>query len=152
MRTIRSVSLAGILATVLLVAPQVAHGQDAKAEVTKAAEAFATAFSANDGAAVAAAYTDDAVVMPPGGEFVKGRAAIDEVFAETNPTGMTLDLQIKDLEMAGDLVIETGGWSMTGPDGAHMDHGKYLAVWTKTDHGWKMVRDIWNSSMAPQSE
>ena len=152
MRTIRSMSLAGILAAVLLVAPQVAQAQDAKAEVTKAAEAFAAAFTANDVAAVTAAYTDDAVVMSPGAEFVKGRAAIDAMFAATNPTGMTLDLEIKDLTMAGDLVIDTGAWSMTGPDGAHMDHGKYLAVWRNTDHGWKMVRDIWNSSMAPQSE
>jgi uncharacterized protein (TIGR02246 family) len=152
MRTIRSVSLAGILAAVLLVVPQVAHGQDAKAEVTKAVEAFATAFSANDVAAIAAAYTDDAVVMSPGAEFAEGRAEIDAMFADTNPTGMTLDLKIKDLTMAGDLMIDTGGWSMTGPDGAHLDHGKYLAVWRKTDYGWKMVRDIWNSSMAPQSE
>ena len=49
--------------------------------------------------------------------------------------------------MAGDMVIETGGWTATDPAGTHLDHGNYLAVWKKTDHGWKMVRDIWNSSM-----
>ena len=148
MRMIRPAFLAGTLAVALMLVPHAAQAQDAKAEVTKAIEAFETAFASNDGAALAALYSDDAVVMPPGGEFVKGRAAIDATFAEVNPAGITMDLEVSDLMVSGDLVVDTGGWTATDPAGTHLDHGKYLAVWKKTDHGWKMVRDIWNSSMS----
>ena len=37
---------------------------------------------------------------------------------------------------------------MTGADGSHVDHGKYMVAWVHTEDGWKMTHDIWNSSMA----
>jgi len=147
MRLIRPAFLAGTLAVALMLVPNTAQAQDAKAEVTKALEGFEAAFNANDGAAMASFYTADAVVMPPGVEPASGRAAIDAMHATPNPGGITMDLKIKDLMVSGDIVVETGGWTATDPAGAHLDHGTYLAVWKKTDAGWKMIRDIWNSSM-----
>jgi len=147
MRTIRPEFLAAFLAVSLMLVPHTARAQDAKADVTKASEAFEVAFNANDGAALASLYTADAVVMPPGVEPANGGAAINAMFATPNPAGSTMDLKIKDLMVSGDFVVETGGWATTDPAGAHLDHGTYLAVWKKTDAGWMMVRDTWNSSM-----
>jgi ketosteroid isomerase-like protein len=144
MRTIRPAILAAFLAVSLMLVPHTARAQDAKAEVTKASEAFEVAYNANDGAALASLYSADAVVMPPGAE-----AAIKAMFATPNPSGVTMDLKIKDLMVSGDVIVETGGWTATDPAGAHLDHGTYLAVWKNTDAGWKMVRDTWNSSMTP---
>ncbi len=147
MRMIRPAFLAGTLAVALLLVPHTARAQDAKAEVTKALEAFEAAFNANDGATMVSYYTADAVVMPPGVEPASGRAAIEAMLAAPNPGGITMDLKIKDLMVSGDVVVETGGWTATDPAGAHLDHGTYLAVWKQTDAGWKMIRDTWNSSM-----
>ena len=149
MRTKRRVALAGFLAVTLVLAPNAGQAQDAKAEVTKASEAYETAYNANDGAALASLYSADAVVMPPGAEPASGGAAIKAMFATPNPAGITMDLEIKDLMVSGEVVVETGGWTTTDPAGAHLDHGTYLAVWKKTDGGWKMIRDTWNSSMTP---
>ncbi len=45
------------------------------------------------------------------------------------------------------MAVEIGTYANTGPGGEHVDHGKYLAVWMKIDGSWKLVRDIFNSSM-----
>jgi ketosteroid isomerase-like protein len=33
-------------------------------------------------------------------------------------------------------------------DGKHLDHGPYTTLYRKVGGGWKIYRDIWNSSMA----
>jgi ketosteroid isomerase-like protein len=38
----------------------------------------------------------------------------------------------------------------TSKEGKHLDHGPYVTFYKKTDGGWKIYRDIWNSSMAKQ--
>jgi ketosteroid isomerase-like protein len=40
-------------------------------------------------------------------------------------------------------------WTLKGKDGAELDHGKYVVIWKKEAGGWKLHRDIWNSSQAP---
>jgi uncharacterized protein (TIGR02246 family) len=58
----------------LVAAP--ASAQD-KATIAKLNDAWAAAFNRGDASAVAAMYTEDAFVLPPGAEMVKGRAAIE---------------------------------------------------------------------------
>ena len=148
MRRIHPMFLAGFFACLVSV-PQSASAQDAKAEITAAAEKMEVAFNGKDAGTLTALYAEDAVVMPPGVEPLRGHEAIRAMWESLDAATPTLALQTKDVMPAGDLAIETGSWSMTAPDGSHVDHGSYLAVWKKTDAGWKMVRDTWNSSMAP---
>jgi len=49
----------------------------------------------------------------------------------------------------GDLVVATGGFTATGADGKHLDHGKYMTTYKKIDGAWHIYSDIWNSSMTP---
>jgi uncharacterized protein (TIGR02246 family) len=143
----------------LLVAPSTLSAQDyeddmkhadATAAITEASEAFEVAYNAGDAAAVSAMYTDDGVVMAPGAESVEGMEAISALFAGAfaEPNGMILDLQTGDVFSVEGAALEVGRWVMTGADGSHVDHGNYMAAWAHTEHGWKMSRDIWNSSMA----
>ena len=46
------------------------------ATIQKLNDKWAAAFNKGDAAAVAAMYADDAYVLPPGGDMVKGRSAI----------------------------------------------------------------------------
>ena len=149
MRTIRPAFLAAFLAVSLMLVPHTARAQDAKAEVTTAVEGFVLAFNARDAEKLTSFYTNASVVLPPGTEPVKGLEAIRGLWDTLDEAAPTMEFKIKDLMVAGDLVVETSSWSATAPDGSHADHGVYIAVWKNTDYGWKMVRDIWNSSMTP---
>ena len=143
----------------LLVAPSALSAQDyeddmkhadATAAITEASEAFEAAYNAGDADAVSAMYTDDGVVMAPGAESVEGMEAISALFAGAfeGEGGMSLDLQTGDVFSVEGAALEVGGWVMTGADGSHVDHGKYMVAWVHTEDGWKMTHDIWNSSMA----
>src|SRR5690349_7009824 len=64
-----------LLAATCLCLPVPALAQD-KAAIQTLNDQFTKAFNAGDIAAVAAHYTEDAVVLPPGAEMVLGRNAI----------------------------------------------------------------------------
>jgi len=119
------------------------------AEIEAASAAFAEAFSAGDAAAVAAMYTEDAVVLAPGTGPVEGRAAIEEMMAAdfAGMEGMVMSFETSEVDAMHGHAIEVGGYTLEGADGSHIDHGKFIAVWNQTDDGWKIARDIWNSSM-----
>jgi ketosteroid isomerase-like protein len=65
-----------IVAGWLLLGATPALAQD-KAAIEKLNDAWMAAFNKGDAAAVAAMYTEDAYVLPPGAEMVKGHAAIE---------------------------------------------------------------------------
>ncbi len=143
----------------LLVAPSTLSAQDyegekqhtdATAAITAATEAFEVAYNARDAAAVSAMYTDDGVVMAPGAESVEGMEAISAMFAGAfeQEGAANLDLQTEDVYSVEGAALEVGRYVMTGADGSHMDHGKYMVAWNHSEDGWKMAYDIWNSSMA----
>ena len=60
-----------------------------------------------------------------------------------------LELETLEILGRGDVVSEVGSYELHGPDGQEMDHGKYVVVWKKEGGGWKLHRDIFNTSMPP---
>ncbi|MFW6039683.1 MAG: YybH family protein [Gemmatimonadota bacterium] len=148
------------LALGLLVLPATAPAQEQmaaeevsidriQADLEEMQVAFETALNGDDPASTARFYTADAVLMPPGMSAIEGVDAIGEFFGQ-GMGGATLDLEIWDVHAQGsDVALETGSYEITGAEGDHLDHGKYIVVWALTDDGWKMKYDMWNSSMAP---
>ncbi len=100
-------------------------------------------------------YTDSAVVMMPGMPAMRGRMEYEKGFKgmmdAMKVTAATFHTD--DVLASGDLVIETGTFSMTTvPKGGKPmnDKGKYISVWKKQmDGSWKIVRDINNSDSMP---
>ena len=121
-----------------------------KAQISKMSEAWEKAYNAGDAAGVAALYGKDATVMPPGAEPASGSSAIQALFDTDVKSGAKNELTTEDVTGAGDYAIERGKWVATSADGKHLDHGAYVTVYKKADGGWKIYRDIWNSSMAPK--
>lgn len=109
---------------------------------------FETALNGDDPASTARFYAADAILMPPGASAIEGVDAIREFFS-AGMGGATIDLEIWEVHAQGsDVALETGGYEITGAEGDHLDHGKYMVVWARADDGWKMKYDMWNSSMA----
>lgn len=152
-RRVRPLATLALLAVgACLAVPGAALAQDAdamRAAVEKQVARMAQMQTAGDAAGVGLLYANDAVVMPPNSEPVVGREAIQALWTEMVAAGNPVSLTTKDIIVAGDYAIETGVYGVNTPDGTHLDHGSYVAVWTRTADGMQMIRDIWNTNMAP---
>ncbi len=138
-----------------LTAPAGAHSP--RESIEAAETAFAAAFNGGDGAGVAALYTDDAALLPPGGQRVDGRAAIQTFWQGAIDGGLTnLTLRAVEVEGNGDAAYEVGAFSfqVPGEDGQPVTvEGKYIVVWKKSaDGAWRLHRDIWNMTPPPAAE
>ena len=125
---------------------------EAKKAIEHSNQQWMAAVVKGDGAAVSQLYSEDAVLLPANDHEVKGRAAVEKMFAGLGPGGVTeIKLTTTAVEVHGDAAIETGTYSLAakGPGGAvipNADEGKYLVVWKKAKGKWLMHKDIWNSS------
>ncbi len=139
----RTVMLAG--AALLLAGT--ASAQD-KATIDKLNERFAAAFNAGDGAAVAALYTDDGVILPPGIEMIRGRDRIAAFW--TAAAGQLGDMKLTAMEvqpLGPDAAREIGAFAMRTKGAQPQDvAGKYVVVWHKAGGEWRLGTDIWNTN------
>ena len=153
--TRRGSVLAGSLVLLSIAACQSA-GPAALSEADRAAieatsQAFLTAARAADWTAVAATYTEDAVLMPPNAPAVAGRSAI-QAFFESLPPVTQFDLTSLEIEGRDDLAYVRGTYEMTmsGAGGLPVvDSGKYLEIRRRqADGSWLLHRDVFNSDLA----
>ncbi len=125
--------------------------EDADAAIRAGAEAWAAAWNAADAAALTALYAEDASIMAPGAEPAVGSAAIEAAFQaamEASP-GSQMAIEPVEVMVADGWAVEIGTFVTNDAEGAHADHGSYVAIWKKVDGAWMLKRDIWNSSMTP---
>ncbi|MCJ7754727.1 MAG: nuclear transport factor 2 family protein [Thermoanaerobaculales bacterium] len=107
------------------------------------------AFNSHDAKAVAALYTTDAVLLPPNEPAVFGRDAIAATHAELFATGdFKIDIEPLETVIDGQLAYVAGRYRMWTGDGALVDHGKYIEIWSPVNGEWLIRRDIYNSSVA----
>ena len=138
----RRATLAAVLG--LLAAP--AAAQD-KATIEKLNDAFEAAFHKGDFAAIGTMYAEDAYLLPPGSELVKGRSNIQAFWAKAGEAIGGLKLTTVDVKPLGtDAAREVGTFSlMTKDQPPQQVSGKYVVVWQKIGSEWKLATDIWNS-------
>ena len=121
---------------------------DDRTAIEASDEAWAKAALAGDWVAVAAIYTEDAVLLPPNHEAVEGRAAIQAYF-ETFPPLSDFQLHSIEVDGVGDIAYVRGHYVLTmTPEGGDPinDSGHYLEVLRKqADGSWLLYRDIYNS-------
>ena len=106
------------------------------------------AYNSGDGAAVAALYTEDAAVFPPGGSRTDGREAIAGLWNGAIESGLAdVNLTPVEIEIFGDTATDVGLLSGTVPgegDARSAVGGKYIVVWKRNGGEWLLHRDIWN--------
>lgn len=121
-----------------------------EAEVRAASAAWDEAFNAADLPQLMALYAEDAVSMPPNLPALEGKTAIEGDF-EWVFDNFTAHHQttVVDLEIAGDLAVEQGEYTMsfTPKDGSDpfSETGKHIVVRKKSTAGWQVIREIWNT-------
>ncbi len=115
---------------------------------------YKRAFDAGDVAALAALHTADATRLPPLGEVVKGRPAIEQEFAAVFAATTSREITITGTDMgaSGSLAYEIGTYStavqVEGASEPVVDEGDYLVVAKQIEDGsWKIVAHMWTSSL-----
>jgi uncharacterized protein (TIGR02246 family) len=118
-----------------------------KATIEKLNDAWTAAFNEGDAAAVAALYTEDAYVLPPGSAMVKGRAAIEAFWRQAAQQMTDAKLTTVDVRPLGrSAAREVGTVTLkTKSQPPQEVVGKYVVVWRKVGRDWKLATDIWNT-------
>ena len=110
---------------------------------------LASAGSSGDWQAASEMYTDDATMMVPDGEVIRGRESIGKFWKECADAKVS-DFAYTNWEAfdCGDLAIDINAltFSLLEEDGSRTHlNGKAIVIWQKgNDDKWRIFRDIWN--------
>ena len=133
---------------------KVSNTDEVRAAIAAINKKFMEDVNRGNAAAGAAAYTDDAILMPPNNSPVRGKQTIEKYLAEigSQMQASNFQLSILEVDVQGDTTIVRGTYSSSftvpGTDAPMEDRGKTLNVWKRqADGSWKLHRDIWNSNM-----
>lgn len=112
------------------------------AALEAAAGGWEKAYNDKNPDALAALYSEDAQLLPPGATEVSGRDAIRAYFVnDIEKQWAPITLKSTANGVGGDWAWRSGTWSVeTTP----MVTGKYIEVWHRTADGWRLHKDIWN--------
>ena len=136
-----------VVAGCLILGAAPAVAQD-KATIEKLNDAWTGAFNKGDAAAVAAMYTEDAYVLPPGAEMVKGRTGIEAFWRQAAQQMGDAKLTTLDvLPLGRSAAREIGTVTLKTKSQPPQEMvGKYAVVWRKVGGKWKLATDIWNTN------
>ena len=130
---------------VALLQAAAARADETRESIESTNRAFAAAFLRGDADAVAALYTVDTQLIPPGAPVASGRPAIAAFWKGAIEAGVKdLSLVTEQLESAGNLAWEIGAARLVAADG-RVSQDRYLVVWKRENSEWRLHRDIWNS-------
>ena len=92
-------------------------------------------------------YAEDATILYPNSDAIKGREAITAALS-----GFGSDLNVTptvlDVNGSNDLAYVYGTVKMETNAKVEIDHGKYIEVWKKQKDGkWQVIYDIFNTSV-----
>jgi uncharacterized protein (TIGR02246 family) len=129
-------------------APRAPGNRQQQAAIDAANQRFMSAFASQDAAAVAALYTEDALLLPPGTDILSGRTAIQGFWQAVMNSGVRgVTLETVELEHYGQALQEIGRYTLTGTGGQVLDRGKYVVIWRHEGSEWLIHRDIFNTNL-----
>ena len=119
--------------------------------IEAAVQRYVEASNQGDADALASLYADDAVLLPPDHEPVRGRAAIGDFWRQGTDEG--LEVTTLTVEVDGDLGYLVGRYHLPATDEEPADSGKYvMCLKRQRDGAWKLTADIWNRSGDTEDE
>jgi uncharacterized protein (TIGR02246 family) len=122
--------------------PSTADREGVEATVSRYVEAT----NHGDAEALAALYDDDAVLLPPDHQPIRGRTAIGEFWSQGTDEG--LEVTTLRLDVEGDIGYLVGQYTLPETEQEPADSGKtVMCLRRQRDGSWKVTADIWNSSV-----
>jgi len=124
----------------------------ARFNIDKQNKKYMKFYNNGDASGVAELHSDDALVMPPNIDMVKGKISIKKVISDGISAGAT-DLAFTTINMYGneEFVTEVGRYSLNVKNEGEIlmsDSGKYIVLWEQVSkNNWLMKADIWNSDL-----
>ena len=124
----------------------------ARVHIDKQNKKYMEFYNNGDASGIADLHMDDALVMPPNIDMVKGKESIKKAISDEISAGAT-DLVFTTLDMYGneEYVTEVGRFSLNVKDAGEIvmtDSGKYIVLWEQVSkNNWLMKADIWNSDL-----
>jgi uncharacterized protein (TIGR02246 family) len=149
--------ITGLLCTVLFLAcvslTPAAYADAVKSAIEAANAQFSAAAEKGDGAALAALYSPDGQVMPPGSDPIRGTEGIQKFWQGALNSGVAA-IGLKTIEVFGraPTATEVGEYELRDKAGKVLDHGKYIVVWQHADGRWKLLRDMFSTNVPPSKK
>lgn len=142
------VAFVSVLLAVAIAMPRVQGAEDIQSQIESANAEFMRAYAAGNAVKLAARYTEDGQLLPPGMPPVTGHAAIEAYWKASFEAGAAKAiLSTTEVEQHGDTAIETGNAEILDAQGNRLDAAKYIVIWKRVGGVWKMHRDIFNSNL-----
>ncbi|MFW6078976.1 MAG: YybH family protein [Gemmatimonadota bacterium] len=129
-------------------------GTEAVRAIERRGAEWVDAARREDADALAALYTEDAVLLPPGAEALSGREAIRAMFADQFARfDGEYDFRTEEIVVRDDLAYRWGGYraaiEVPGGEAMRLDDS-FIEIWRRgADGEWRIARDIWNHDVPP---
>lgn len=138
-----------------VIVPVQAAGNNERDLIELSSKKWVETYNNNDWSTLAELFTQDALMMPPNSQIVRGREAIANWQAE-NESGFRIAFDIQDIHVSGNTAYVRGRSCVLIPLGEGeygVDLGKFLEVRKKQANGeWLIHADIFNSDGAIDSD
>lgn len=124
------------------------------ADIESGRDTFIAALRAGDAATAAAIYADDATLLAPAADVLRGRAAIERFWRTGVETGIAdVVLVMGELRQRGEVAFEVGQYALhvTPEAGAPIvDRGRYLIVHrVDADGRWRRAAEMFSPDRPP---
>lgn len=134
-------------------APAAARSDDERA-IREAIDAFAQAFARGDARAIAGLFTEEGEAIDPEGATIKGRAAIEEHFAQRlgGASGDRLETTVETVSILAPGVARVAGRTQLRPaDGSVPLGGRFSSIVVRRDGRWLLAiaREIPDKDLTP---
>jgi ketosteroid isomerase-like protein len=122
-----------------------------KAAIVSSNQLFADAFIKGDSSLLIDRYASDACLLPADMHTLCGHEAIATFYRGAYDQMGVRNVKLNTTQVygEGEYVTEEGTYEIFAVENKSLDKGKFMVLWKKTDAGWKMFRDIFNSDNPP---
>jgi ketosteroid isomerase-like protein len=124
-----------------------------KAVADEVTATWSKAFNSGDSMAIAALYSDDARLAPPGSSPIDGRASIEAYWkADIGAGGEVTTLTAGGSMATGNLLHVNGAYEVKSKSGMPLASGQYAQLWRRDKGEWKVQEEMWRIDPAVQHD